>query len=44
MRGVGADEAQHRLQQHDRGDAIDVVIAVDENRFVVAHCAFDPLD
>jgi hypothetical protein len=43
MRCVGADQPQHRLQQDDRGDAVDVVIAIDQDRFAIANGALDAI-
>jgi hypothetical protein len=43
VRRVSADQAQHRLQQDDRCDAIDVVVAIDKDRLAIANRALDPL-
>ncbi len=43
MGRIRADQAQHCLQQNDRGDAVDVVVAVDEDRFAVADGTLDPV-
>ena len=39
---VGAEGAQHRLQQDDRRDAVNVVVAIDEDRLAIPHGALDP--
>ena len=41
--GIGADQPQNRLQQNDRSDAIDIVIAIDQDRFAIAHRPLDSL-
>ena len=40
---VRADGAQDGLQQHDRGDAIDVVVTINQDRFPIANRSLDPL-
>src|ERR1043165_508783 len=42
-RDVGAEGSQHGLQKDDRGDAVDVVVAIDDDRFAIAHRALDAL-
>ena len=41
VRGVRAEGSQHGLQQDDGCDAVDVVVAVDEDGLAVAHRALD---
>src|SRR5206468_12479283 len=43
MRRVRADQPQHGLKENDRSDAIDIVVAVDQDRFAIADRAFDAL-
>ena len=41
MRRVGADRAKNRLQENDGSDAVDVIVAVDEDGLTVAHRSLD---
>ena len=43
VRCVGAEEAEDGLKEDDGGDAVDIVIAVDQDRFFVSNGALDPL-
>ena len=40
---VRAERAEDGLQQHDGGDAVDVVVAVDQDRLAIAHRALNAL-
>ena len=41
VRGIGAEQSKDRLEEDDGGDAVDVVVAVNQDRFVVANGALD---
>src|SRR5438132_11496618 len=43
VRCVGAEKAEDGLEEDDGGDAVDVVIAVDQDRFFVSNSALDSL-